>query len=610
MIRLLCVLLCMFVTFSTHAFEIKETFSKRETLPFSYVQNNSETLEQLTSTELDWQHVDSGFLHLKPDLKNIWLKVVLNNQTNQDLPLLLSVNNNQLDNITAFIPEQNRSILVAPNSEYQLGAQQPISHQVQLVPIKLSAHEGSTIFIKLKNSGQTYLPLSLWHPIEYLKYTSKFNLLYGVLAGFIVAMVLTNISLYSFTHKHYFLFAGLTIATIWLLNAHLYGFSHRYIYSNWLWLQQYGQALFLFISTWLFIPILKSTLVPKSALRTQYILSVMLKVGLICAAALPMAPYRIALFVAFTLSFATTVIYLALAVNAYRHSAPFYKAYVLMFSTLLLVLVYQSTFELGLLSSPVLDRPLSYLCYLLISMTLSYALVRQFIQERDNKIKHQQARLAQTRAEDALLKERLLIQEQAQEKLETSIDERTFKLEVTLRELQEKNRELEKLNMEDALTKVKNRRYFDKRILMEVRRSRREQTTLSVVMLDIDHFKKINDNYGHVVGDQAICAIAKIIEQHLKRPLDEVFRYGGEEFVLLLPNTQQDGALELAEQIRHSISTTNFDFAVVQLQMTLSAGVYSAIANDSKNPTLFTDLADKALYQAKQQGRNQVLAYE
>ncbi|NOU51209.1 diguanylate cyclase [Pseudoalteromonas sp. JBTF-M23] len=600
----------MLVTLSTHAFEINQGFIKRSALPFSYVQNNSETLEQLQRTELDWQNVDNGFLHLKPDSKIIWLKVVLNNQAAQDLPLLLSVNNNQLDNITAVIPEQNRSILVALGSEYQQSAQQPISHQVQLVPIKLPAHESTTLYIKIENNGQTYLPLSLWHPIEYLKYTSKFNLLYGMLAGFIVAMVLTNISLYSFTHKQYFLFGGLTIATIWMLNVHLYGFSHRYLYNNWLWLQQYGQALFMFISTGLFIPILKATLVPTNALRTQRMLSVMLKLGIVCTVLLPLAPHRIALLIAFFLSFVTAVTYLCLAVIAYRRSAPFNNAYLLMFSTLLLVLGYQSAFELGLLSSPVLDRPLTYLCYLLISMTLSYALARQYIKDRDNKIKHQQARLAQTRAEDALLKERLHLQEQAQEKLETSIDERTFELEVTLRELQEKNRELEKLNMEDALTKVKNRRYFDKRIMMEVRRSRREQTTLSVVMLDIDHFKKINDSYGHVVGDQAICAVAKIIEQHLKRPLDEVFRYGGEEFVLLLPNTQQQGALELAEQIRQSICAAHFDFGATHLKMTLSAGVYSAIATDSKNPTLFTDLADKALYQAKQQGRNRVLAYE
>jgi diguanylate cyclase (GGDEF)-like protein len=112
------------------------------------------------------------------------------------------------------------------------------------------------------------------------------------------------------------------------------------------------------------------------------------------------------------------------------------------------------------------------------------------------------------------------------------------------------------------------------------------------------------------VGDQAICAVAKVIEQHLKRPFDEVFRYGGEEFVLLLPNTNQIGAIDLAEQIRQSLDGTPFDFGGVAVNMTLSAGIHSAIASNNKNPTIYTDLADKALYQAKQQGRNRVIAYQ
>ncbi|WP_350628774.1 GGDEF domain-containing protein, partial [Pseudoalteromonas sp. CAL260-MNA-CIBAN-0059] len=89
-------------------------------------------------------------------------------------------------------------------------------------------------------------------------------------------------------------------------------------------------------------------------------------------------------------------------------------------------------------------------------------------------------------------------------------DERTFELQVTLRELEEKNRSLELLNTEDALTGIKNRRFFDKKLVMELRRSRREQTPLSIVMLDIDRFKNINDTYGHIIGDQVIKAVSDL----------------------------------------------------------------------------------------------------
>jgi diguanylate cyclase (GGDEF)-like protein len=145
---------------------------------------------------------------------------------------------------------------------------------------------------------------------------------------------------------------------------------------------------------------------------------------------------------------------------------------------------------------------------------------------------------------------------------------------------------------------------------MEVRRLRREQSTLSVVMLDIDYFKNINDTYGHLSGDKAICAVADIIKAHLQRPSDEVFRYGGEEFVMLLPNTELEGAHKIAEQIRCAVDDFQLKLDQAIVNLTLSAGIYSAVVVDPKLPHVYTDLADKALYQAKQQGRNQVRIYQ
>lgn len=104
---------------------------------------------------------------------------------------------------------------------------------------------------------------------------------------------------------------------------------------------------------------------------------------------------------------------------------------------------------------------------------------------------------------------------------------------------------------------------------MEIRRSRREQTPLSIIMLDIDKFKAINDTYGHLTGDQVIRAVCDVIKQQLKRPLDEVARYGGEEFVVLLPNTNNQGALAIAEQIRCAIEKTLSVLQVLRLNTPL-----------------------------------------
>ncbi|KAF7767686.1 hypothetical protein PCIT_a3755 [Pseudoalteromonas citrea] len=608
--RLLTLYLCLFIL-PLKALELQEDFKKQSEPPFEYVVNNSQNVEELLASDPNWQESTRGVLNLGPITDYVWLKVSLNNPSKIELPLLLSIDNNLLDKISAYIQLHNRSLLTLDLGDALPLMQRPIKHEAQLVPIDLPAQSKGVIYLQIQHHGALNIPLSLWHPIEYLKYKSKFNLIYGILAGFMIAMALSNFTVYTFTRKNYFLSAGFIITIIWLLNVHLYGFSYRYIYGNWQWLQQYAQPVLVLYSCLLFTSFISQTIISKAQLNTyQKPIKWLWSLATLLAISLLFMPIEIALLSAYIFSLTLTSGYLIVVLVRYRQNAPQRYAHLSLFSALVLAIAYQLCFELGLLSGALLDRPVTYLCYLFISIILTYALMRKYVTERDRKIQAQQAKLAQSQAADALLKERLHLQTQAQEDLESSIDERTFELQVTLRELEEKNRELEKLNMEDPLTKVKNRRYFDKRIMMEVRRSRREQTMLSVVMLDIDHFKRINDTYGHLVGDQAICAVAEQIQQHLKRPHDEVFRYGGEEFVLLLPNTTAAGAIELAELIRSDLEHFQLTVGEHTLTMTISAGIRSAIASDSKNPTLFTDFADKALYQAKQQGRNRVIAYE
>lgn len=193
--------------------------------------------------------------------------------------------------------------------------------------------------------------------------------------------------------------------------------------------------------------------------------------------------------------------------------------------------------------------------------------------------------------------------------LESQLRSHSFELQIALDELTEANRQLELQTQIDALSGVYNRAYFDRQLTAELKRSRREQRTVALVLLDIDHFKQINDNHGHLVGDQAIKQVAQLIRQHVKRPADKVFRYGGEEFALILPNTSLAGAVQLAERIRQQLSAARINTAAEPLTLSLSAGCYAAIpAKDSDNDE-FIAFADKALYRAKAAGRDQVHSY-
>ena len=199
---------------------------------------------------------------------------------------------------------------------------------------------------------------------------------------------------------------------------------------------------------------------------------------------------------------------------------------------------------------------------------------------------------------------------------ETDIDDmqqelaaQNLELQMTLRELQERNQELEKLNTLDALSGIHNRRHFDKRLQAELRRARRELTPMTLIMFDVDHFKAVNDTYGHQTGDEVIRTVAHTAAELLNRSADEAFRYGGEEFALILPNTEKEGALMLAEKVRHAIANCRIASTSGQVSCTVSLGVAVTDATRPVTPAEFIEMADSALYKAKQSGRNQVILF-
>lgn len=155
----------------------------------------------------------------------------------------------------------------------------------------------------------------------------------------------------------------------------------------------------------------------------------------------------------------------------------------------------------------------------------------------------------------------------------------------------------------DPLTGVKNRSSLDSSLHREIELSRRQGTTLSLILIDIDHFKLVNDRYGHLYGDQALRAVAQCIEETI-RESDMLFRYGGEEFLLLLSSTGTDGAGLLAERIRKQVEGLS-PHPEKKMHLTISLGVTS-LHPEEDGDALFGRV-DNALYQAKQAGRNQVV---
>jgi diguanylate cyclase (GGDEF)-like protein len=172
------------------------------------------------------------------------------------------------------------------------------------------------------------------------------------------------------------------------------------------------------------------------------------------------------------------------------------------------------------------------------------------------------------------------------------------------------NDQLQELSHRDGLTGVKNRAWFNERFDVEWRRALRTQGTIGLLMLDIDHFKNVNDTFGHPGGDACLKRVAATIMLAVRRPGDDVFRYGGEEFAIILTNTDASGAAHIGEEIRRQVEALEIDFDGRKIPVTVSVGVASVVPTQAESSPLLIARADKALYQAKHGGRNQVRVFE
>lgn len=203
----------------------------------------------------------------------------------------------------------------------------------------------------------------------------------------------------------------------------------------------------------------------------------------------------------------------------------------------------------------------------------------------------------------------------ANKNLEKDIQE---KIQIEAKLLYEKknaedlSNKLRTLSTQDGLTGINNRRRFDEALYDEWFRARRLSTPLSLIICDIDKFKEYNDTYGHLAGDKCLTRIAHLIEDSARRAGDMAARFGGEEFVIILPDTESSNAQDIAEQLRSAILDLEIphETSSVANIVTVSFGVFTTLPEKDLPPETMIEFADKALYQAKRQGRNMVVIYE
>lgn len=184
----------------------------------------------------------------------------------------------------------------------------------------------------------------------------------------------------------------------------------------------------------------------------------------------------------------------------------------------------------------------------------------------------------------------------------------TFNIMAT--DLEKTHQTLRETSIRDSLTGLYNRREFDRRLRDELKRCSRYHHPLSLLMLDLDHFKAINDGYGHPVGDKVLREVTKIIKNEVRDSEEMVARYGGEEFAVIMPETDKLGAAVLAQRIRAAVAAYTFSADETHpLNVTVSIGL-AGFPNDADSTEKLIVAADRALYAAKRAGRNRVCSFD
>lgn len=465
------------------------------------------------------------------------------------------------------------------------------------------------VYIHVRSSSVVKLPVTIWQQGVFAEHTANTNLVMGLFFGLLLAMGLSNLFFFFTTRNLTFLYYTGYVFSLGLTLATLHGFSYKYLWPEQTWFQ--GQAVGFLASATLFFAVIFSGSLLEVRQYSPFFnrcfraLSIAFFVLTLSSLVLN---YAISIKVFLVLL--TVTVFLIMGVAswfAYRR-INIAGYYALAWSALLISALSASLDNLGVINMSIPSQVLLVYGATIEALMLSFILAISYSRQRDQMLFAKEQALVQER-EIVTTKQALIdLQQRAQDDLEYKVQERTLELEIALRELSDANRELEQLNTIDPLTGIRNRRHFDKRLQAEGRRSRREQTPLALVMIDIDHFKQINDKYGHGVGDACIRHVAQTLQNLLKRPSDDVCRYGGEEFAIILPNTDSQGAAQLVETMRVQLAETPCETDNQTISLTLSGGVASAVIAHADAELELLKLADERLYAAKQAGRNQVVA--
>lgn len=542
--------------------------------------------------DLPWQPANGHDLVFSHTDSVYWVQLQVSNTGDRQKLWYLKLNYPLLDQITFWqesvdLDDKGRLTQAAPplvTGDLYPFATRGIDYRYFLLPVTLAATEIRTITIRVQSSGALNVPLALMTPGEVIAESNHLTLIHGLFYGALFILAVFNLLLFFSSGTRYYFYNAFYISSMAMFLFAMGGFANQYFWPESTHLANLSIpvtlgfcALSMTLFGWSFLDVGPGT-VSESVLR-----------GLAWSAAgflllTFLLPYSKSILLNTTL--ALTVIASLSVIATIRWQQGYQPAFWYIAAWLVMVvgaLAYAMA-AFGYLGDYLAREVMMQAAVGGQVVLLNYAMVQRW----------------------RLLNQKLLsIEHNARTELELKVHERTAQLRNTLRDLEQANQKLASLSINDALTGLHNRRHMDNLLPRLCREARRTGEPLTLALVDADHFKRINDTWGHDFGDQCLKHIADSITLQVKRPRDVAIRFGGEEFALLLPGTDSAGGAQLCQRILDAIRASGVctpDGEMIPL--TVSAGV--AELNMGEEPEDLFRRSDRALYQSKAAGRDTV----
>lgn len=546
-----------------------------------------------------------------------WFRLRLQHSGTRPATRLLSLSYPVLDEIRVHQRFDDGDWQIQKLGDKQPFYMRPVQHRFFVIPLTMTPGQKVELLFRVDTSSSMQFPLSIWKERDFFVADQKQILGMGLYYGIMIIMVLYNLFVFFSVREANYLYYVLYVGCMGGFLASLQGLNFQFIWPEATWWNDHSILIFLGGVVLFALVFTRNFLRLKEMPGLNRLFTIMALFSLVIILISGMFPYHSMI----RLLIATAVVGISLSIFAglIRWSQGYSSAryYTIAWSVLLLGGVILALNKFDFLPRNFFTENIIQLGSALEVILLSFALADRLNSEKRKRYNAQlialeHEKIARQSQEIALRQERaareaqalaLEIQKQATETLEQRVKERTL-------ELEEVNRKLEQLSTTDGLTGLRNRRFFDQILQREMARAIRTRESICVLMIDVDHFKKVNDVHGHQAGDEILRRVAQTIRQTVHRSTDLLARYGGEEFILVLPGTSIHGAVHVAECIRSAVRRLNFNNISAGLRVAVSIGVHGAVPDSDASHENWIRCADEALYYAKANGRNQVVRYK